>query len=65
MNELIPWLYLRGISTGGFQDALEALVGPEAKGLSPSAVTRLTTKWTEEHETWSCRDLSAKEYVYL
>ena len=65
MNELIPWLYLRGISTGQFQEALEALVGPDAKGLSASVVTRLTTKWTEEHETWSRRDLSGKEYVYL
>jgi putative transposase len=65
MNELIPWLYLRGISTGSFQGALEALVGPDAKGLSASAVTRLTTKFTEEHESWSRRDLSAKEYVYL
>jgi transposase-like protein len=65
MNELIPWLYLRGISTGQFQEALEALVGPDAKGLSASAVTRLTTKFTEEHESWSRRDLSGKEYVYL
>ncbi len=47
MSELIPWLYLRGISTGQFQEALEALVGPDAKGLSASAVTRLTAKWTE------------------
>lgn len=65
MDDLIPWLYLRGISTGGFQEALEALVGPDAKGLSASAVTRLTTKWSEEHESWSHRDLAEKEYVYL
>ncbi len=65
MSELIPWLYLRGISTGQFQEALEALVGPDAKGLSASAVTRLTAKWTEEHESWNRRDLSEKEYVYL
>ncbi len=65
MNELIPWLYLRGISTGQFQEALEALVGPDAKGLSASVVTRLTAKWTDEHESWNRRDLSEKEYVYV
>jgi transposase-like protein len=65
LDELIPWLYLRGISTGDFQEALEALVGPGAKGLSPNVISRLTTAWTEEFETWIRRDLSKKEYVYL
>ena len=65
MDELLPWLYLRGISTGDFQEALEALIGPEAKGLSASTITRLTSVWTEEQEAWSRRDLSDNEYVYL
>lgn len=65
MDELLPWLYLRGISTGQFQEALEALVGPDAKGLSASSITRLTEEWAEQERAWSSRDLSGKEYVYL
>ena len=65
MDDLIPWLYLKGISTGGFQDALGALLGPEAKGLSATTVTRLTSQWAEEQEAWSRRDLTGKEYVYV
>jgi len=65
MDELLPWLYLRGISTGDFQEALEALIGPEAKGLSASTITRLTSAWAEEQEAWSRRDLSSSEYVYF
>ncbi len=65
LDELIPWLYLRGVSTGGFSDALAALIGPEAKGLSPNVITRLTSKWIEEEKAWSNRDLSLKRYVYL
>jgi len=65
LDELIPWLYLKGVSTGDFQEALTALVGPEAKGLSATTVTRLTAQWAEEQESWSRRDLSGKEYVYL
>ncbi len=65
VDELLPWLYLRGVSTGAFGDALEALVGPEAKNLSPNVVSRLTTKWSDEYKDWCRSDLSEKNYVYL
>lgn len=65
IDELIPWLYLRGVSTGDFSEALQALVGPEAKGLSANVVTRLLETWKTEHEAWNRRDLSANEYVYF
>jgi putative transposase len=54
----LPWLYLRGISTGDLQDALSVLLGEEAKGLSPAVVSRLKTQWSEAYETWNRRDLS-------
>lgn len=65
LDELIPWLYLRGVSTGDFQEALRALVGDQAKGLSPNTVARLKAHWLNEHGQWRCRDLSQKRYVYL
>ena len=65
LDELIPWLYLRGISTGDFGNALQALLGADAKGLSPNVVTRLTETWQKEHEEWNRRDLSQEEYVYI
>jgi transposase-like protein len=65
IDDLIPWLYLRGVSTGDFSEALEALVGPEAKGLSATVVTRLLADWQGEYESWNRRDLTGKEYVYL
>jgi transposase-like protein len=65
IDELIPWLYLKGISTGGFSEALAALVGPEAKGLSANTVTRLKAVWEKEYEEWSRRSLEGKDYVYL
>ena len=65
MEELIPWLYLRGISTGDFQEALGALVEPDAPGLSANTISRLKADWIEEHHDWSRRDLSQKRYVYL
>jgi len=61
---LIPILYLKGISTGDFEEALAALVGKEAPGLSASTIARLKEVWTEEHARWHKRDLSAKRYVY-
>jgi len=64
LDELIPWLYLRGVSTGDFQDALSALVGEQAKGLSANTVSRLKASWLEEHQDWQRRDLSQKNYVY-
>ena len=63
LEELIPWLYLKGISTGDFQEALQALVGPECPGLSANTITRLKSVWQEEYEVWSKRSLAGKEYV--
>src|SRR6202035_4818838 len=57
-------LYLKGISSGDFEEALAALVGTGAPGLSASTIARLKEVWTEEHARWQKRDLSAKRYVY-
>jgi transposase-like protein len=65
LDELIPWLYLRGVSTGNMQCALEALTGKDAKGFSAGVVSRLKKQWKEDHEQWRKRDLSKKRYVYL
>lgn len=65
MEELIPWLYLKGISTGDFQDALVALLGEQAKGLSANTVSRLKAEWVNQHQEWSQRDLSQKRYAYF
>ncbi len=64
IEELIPWLYLRGISTGDFSQALTALLGPDAPGLSASTVVRLKQVWQQDHEAWSKRSLADKRYVY-
>jgi len=65
LEELIPWLYLKGISTGDFGEALAALLGIEAPGLSASTVVRLKEVWQGEHEAWSKRSLADKRYVYF
>jgi transposase-like protein len=65
LDELIPWLYLKGISTGDFSEALQALLGEEAKGLSANVIVRLKEKWSTEYEDWSRRDLSGKQYAYF
>lgn len=65
IDTLIPVLYLKGISTDDFPVALEAILGPHAKGLSATTVVRLKDIWTEEHAEWSKRDLSEKRYVYI
>ena len=65
LEELLPWLYLKGVSTGQFGEALAALLGPDAPGLAASTVRRLTESWQEEHARWQRRDLSARRYVYL
>jgi transposase-like protein len=65
IEELIPWLYLKGISTGDFSEALAALVGPAAKGLSASTITRLKEVWQGEFQEWTKRSLKGKEYVYV
>ena len=65
MEELIPWLYLKGVSTGDFSEALSSIVGPQAPGLSASTVTRLKKVWEEEHVLWSKRSLVGKHYAYI
>lgn len=65
LDELIPWLYLRGISTGDFQEALQALLGEGAAALSATTIARLTPIWQDEYSSWDRRDLGGKEYVYL
>lgn len=61
----LPWLYLKGISTGKIREALEVLVGSEARGLSPSVVSRLKREWEAEYEGWRKKDLSKDHWVYL
>ena len=65
IEELIPWLYLKGVSTGDFSEALKALVGPECPGLSATTVTRLKTVWEQEFQEWNNRSLHGKQYVYV
>ena len=65
LDALLPVLYLRGVSTGDFQEALAALLGKEAPNLSPSVVARLKSDWQGEYERWQQRDLSARRYVYI
>jgi putative transposase len=65
IEELIPWLYLKGISTGDFAEALQSLVGERAAGLSANVVVRLKEQWCDEYEEWSKRELSEKHYVYI
>jgi putative transposase len=65
VEDLLPWLYLKGISTGQFEEALAALLGADAPGLSATTVRRLTEAWQDEHEHWQMRDLSVRRYVYL
>ena len=65
IDELIPWLYLKGISTGDFTEALQALLGPQAKGLSATNIVRLKDCWQQEWAGWSKRSLTDKHYVYL
>jgi putative transposase len=65
LEVLIPILYLKGISTGDFEDALIALLGRDAGGLSAATIGRLKEAWSEEHARWSKRDLSAKRYIYF
>lgn len=65
VEELIPWLYLKGVSTGDFQEALSALLGADATGLSATTVTRLKESWSSEYEAWNKRPLGQTRYVYL
>jgi putative transposase len=65
LEVLIPVLYLKGVSSGDFEEALAALLGKDVGGLSASTIARLKEAWSEEHVRWSKRDLSAKRYVYF
>jgi len=64
VEEFLPWLYLKGVSTGGYGEALKSLLGENAKGMSANTIARLKEKWTKEHQEWNRRDLSDKKYVY-
>jgi transposase-like protein len=64
VDALIPVLYLKGISTGDFTEALEAILGPNAAGLSAANIVRLKEGWKTDYEVWTKRDLNGKRYVY-
>jgi putative transposase len=64
VSAALPWLYLKGISTGDMSEALSVLLGEDAKGLSANVVSRLKAQWADEHAGWSRRDLSKSRYVY-
>lgn len=65
IEEMIPWLYLKGISTNDFPEALQSLPGSDAKGLSPSTITRLKSAWEDEYDAWNKRSLAGKRYVSM
>lgn len=65
VEELLPWLYLKGLSTGDFTEALEALLGADAKGLSAKTVTRLKADWWTEYQAWEKRDLGTRRFLYI
>jgi len=64
VSAALPWLYLKGISTGDMEEALQVLLGEDAKGLSANVVSRLKAQWADEHRAWDQRDLSEARYVY-
>lgn len=64
ISAALPWLYLKGVSTGDMSEALKVLVGDEARGLSPNVVSRLKAQWTDEHARWNRRDLTPGRYIY-
>ena len=65
IDELVPWLYLKGVSTGDFPEALQALLGPDADGLSAANICRFKRQWEDEWRQWSGRSLADKRYVYV
>ena len=65
VDEALPALYLRGLSTGDFAEGLAALVGPEGAALSATTITRLLQSWQEEYATWRQRSLAGTDYVYV
>lgn len=64
ISAALPWLYLKGVSTGDMREALTVLVGDDARGLSPNVVSRLKREWSQEYDHWNQRDLAAARYVY-
>ena len=65
LDAALPWLYLKGVSTGDMSEALAALVGPEAAGLSAAVVSRLKARWSDEYDLWRKRSLAKERWVYL
>ena len=65
IEEFLPWLYLRGISTGDFSETLKHLLGADAPGLSAATISRLKQDWEQDYRDWNQRDLSKKRYVYI
>ena len=65
IEEVLPWLYLKGVSTGDFSEALSSLLGPQAKGLSAATIGRLKARWQQEHHQWQQRSLAKSQYVYV
>ena len=65
IEELIPWLYLKGVSTGDFTGALQALLGKDSPGLSAATISRLVGTWQKDYQAWNTRSLEAKQYVYI
>ncbi len=65
LEELLPWLYLKGVSTGDFSEALATLLGEKARGLSATTITRLKSVWEDEYKLWEHRSLVGKQYVYV
>jgi transposase-like protein len=65
VEDLLPWLYLKGVSSGDFQEALAALLGPNAKGLSSTTISRLKADWWQDYQAWQKRDLSTRRFLYI
>ncbi|MDB5351390.1 MAG: hypothetical protein JWN86_2637 [Planctomycetota bacterium] len=65
LEGLLPWLHLKGVSTGDFSEALQAILGPDAPGLSATTITRLKAAWEDEFAAWNKRSLAGKRYVYV
>jgi putative transposase len=65
VEELLPWLYLKGVSTGDFSEALAALLGPHARGLSAKTITRLKASWWADYQAWQNRDLGTRRFLYI
>lgn len=65
IEEFLPWLYLRGVSTGDFTETLKHLLGMDARGLSSATISRLKQNWEQDYQNWARRDLSGKRYVYV